>query len=117
MAARALLASVLFGAAFAVACGGPAMEILSYTSPVRPGQEAVLTVRAGVLVSCEVTFAYAAGPGEPAGLPAAETDGTGFVSWRWRFAPGTPSQEVTAKASCSCEGETQTDEKRIRVQE
>jgi hypothetical protein len=113
---RAFVAGLAMLLLITTACDGTAMEILSYTSPIRPAAEGVITVRARASTSCEVTFEYAGTPSEPAALPAAQTDSTGFVSWRWRFAQTTAAQEVKVIARCSRGGEAQEDEKTIVVE-
>lgn len=100
------------------ACSSPAMEILAYSSPVEPGQLAVLTVRYQSGVPCTLKLGYSAqAPGVdlPVDLPEQRTDGAGFTSWRWTFPTGTPPQDVTATASCSREGETLQDSKTLTI--
>lgn len=102
------------------ACSSPAMEILAYSSPVEPGQLAVLTVRYRSGVPCTLKLAYpVAAPGVelPTDLPSQTTDGAGFTSWRWTVPGGTPPQDVTATATCTRDGETLQDAKTITVSE
>lgn len=111
----ALFAALAPVAILALACGSGTMEILSFTSPLRAGEVATLTVRARPDTLCEVVFTFAGVASTPARLPKTPADPAGFVSWQWRFDPGTPPQDVKAQASCEHEGSTQTDEKTIEI--
>ena len=110
----AIMAAFL-GLLLLVACGGVGVEILSFTSPLKAGEQGVITARARAGVSCRIAFGFMKAPGAPQELPAQQADGAGFVSWNWRFDPSTAAQQIKVTLSCDNGQGTAQDEKVIEV--
>jgi competence protein ComEC len=80
-----------------------AIQVVSVTSPVRPGATATLVARTSPGSSCSIAVRYASGQSTAAGLVPKAADANGMVSWTWmvgtRTTPGTWPVTVTAGGS------------------
>lgn len=76
------------------------LEVVSVTSPVRPGANATLKARSVPGAECTVTVYYKSGASTAQGLVPKKADGNGDVSWTWpvgtKTTPGTWRIVVTA---------------------
>jgi hypothetical protein len=68
------------------------LQIVSVTSPVRPGAHATLVAKTAPGAECAITVYYKSGPSTAQGLYAKTADSSGNVSWTWmvgtRTTPG-----------------------------
>ena len=94
----------------------PALQIVSVTSPVRPGANATLVAQTTSGAVCSITVYYKSGASTAQGLYSKTADSSGRVSWTWkvgtRTTPG--SWRIVVKASYG--GQTVSQEIHFTVQ-
>jgi competence protein ComEC len=78
-----------------------ALQIVSVSSPVRPGVRATLTAQTVPGAQCSITVRYQSGPSSASGLEPKTADASGNISWSWTVGsnttPGTWPITVTAR--------------------
>jgi len=79
------------------------IEVVSLTSPIRPGANASLTIRTAPSAPCTITVYYKSGASQAAGLGPQNANAEGLATWRWkvgtRTTPGLWRIVVTAAAN------------------
>lgn len=87
-------------------------QIVSVTSPVRPGANATLVAQTTPGAECDITVYYQSGASKARGLYPKAADSSGTVSWTWmvgtRTTPGT--WLIVVKANYGGKTVTQTTE-------
>lgn len=80
---------------------GQTVEIVSITSPVKPGANATLIAQTTPGADCSITVYYKSGPSSASGLGATTADSSGRVSWTWKVGTSTTpgSWRVVVKAT------------------
>ena len=69
--------------------GNLTLEIVSVTSPVRPGGKATLVAKTSPGAECSITVRYKSGPSKAAGLGPITAGSDGTCSWTWNVGPST----------------------------
>ena len=78
-----------------------ALQIVSVSSPVRPGARATLTAQTTPGAQCSIAVQYKSGPSSASGLEPKTADASGNISWTWTVGstttPGTWPITATAR--------------------
>jgi beta-lactamase superfamily II metal-dependent hydrolase len=77
------------------------LEIMSVTSPVSKGSNAILTAKTSPNTSCSITVYYKSGPSSASGLESKTADSNGNVSWTWKVGTGTTSGSWRIVVTCN----------------
>lgn len=78
---------------------GVAIQTLS--SPIKPGENAVLGIHTTPTASCVLTVAYNKVPAKDSGIVDKVADEYGIVSWSWALPPNTPPGKWPVDVTCS----------------
>jgi len=87
MAFRRLCVAALITAVFALSPSAEAdlpIEVVSVTSPVKPGAAARVEIRTAAAAVCDIEVVYRSGPSQAAPLRPRRADEHGRVVWLWR---------------------------------
>lgn len=77
------------------------VSVQSISSPVAPGDNAVLNVRTGIQSECVVKVEYNKVPAKDSGLVKHPTDEYGMTSWSWTVDPATPLGSWPVEVTCT----------------
>ena len=75
-------------------------SVQSISSPVSPGDNAVLTVRSTQNTTCTIKVEYNKVVARDSGLVDKETDNYGMVSWSWTVEPSAPYGKWPVDVTC-----------------
>ena len=78
---------------------GVAVQVL--TSPVKPGENASVTVRTNQLANCTISVKYDTVTATDSGLVKKQADEFGMVSWAWTVAPTAPEGTWPVRITCA----------------
>lgn len=78
-------------------------SVQSLTSPVVPGDNALITVRTKPNATCSIVVEYNKVPSNDSGLVSKVADDFGIVSWVWTVEPSTPLGKWPATVTCVLE--------------
>jgi competence protein ComEC len=81
------------------------LQIVSVTSPVKPGSSATLQALTAPGATCKITVYYKSGPSKAAGLGDKAADAAGNVSWTWKVGSNTTPGTWRIVVSCSVGGQ------------
>jgi hypothetical protein len=73
---------------------------LSITSPVRPGDDATITIQTEPNANCQIVVHYKSGPSKARGLIPKTADSKGKVSWTWRVGSRTTIGDWPITVTC-----------------
>lgn len=71
------------------------------TSPVKPGENASVTVRTNQLADCTITVKYGDVAASDSGLMKKKADEFGMASWAWTVAPNAPEGSWPVRITCA----------------
>jgi hypothetical protein len=80
------------------------IALVKISSPVRPGDDATITVQTAPTASCLITVRYKSGPSRARGLDPQEADARGRVTWTWRVGSRTTPGRWPITVTCSSGG-------------
>lgn len=83
---------------------GAAINFLS--SPVKPGENASITVRTNATSTCEITVTYNDVKSTDSGLTKKTADSYGNVTWSWTVGTTVPEGKHKVQAVCTYHGRT-----------
>lgn len=78
---------------------GVAIQVL--TSPVKPGENASMTVRTNQLANCTINVQYGSVKSTDSGLAKKQADEFGMVSWAWTVEPTAPEGTWPVRVTCA----------------
>jgi len=88
--------------------GGPDLQVLYVTSPVRAGHYATVQIKTTPGASCTITVYYPSGPSRASGLEPKIAGENGIVEWTWKVGTRTtPGQHKIVITATLC-GQTKT---------
>jgi hypothetical protein len=82
------------------------VEVQSLVSPVIPGSNTSITVRALPYSTCTISFIYNNITSKDSGLVNKTADDFGMVSWSWTVGESVPIGNWPAKVICTWKGRT-----------
>ena len=77
------------------------IQLISVTSPVRPGDDATIIVRTTPSAVCLITVRYKSGPSRAQGLVSKSADSGGRAAWTWRVGTRTTPGRWPITVTCS----------------
>jgi hypothetical protein len=80
------------------------ITLVKVSSPVRPGDDATITVQTAPKASCIISVRYKSGPSRARGLGPQEADAQGRVTWTWRVGSRTTPGRWPITVTCSSGG-------------
>lgn len=78
---------------------GVAVQVL--TSPVKPGENASVTIRTNQLADCTINVQYGSVKSTDSGLMKKQADEFGMVSWAWTVEPTAPEGTWPVRITCA----------------
>jgi hypothetical protein len=84
------------------------LQVISVTSPVAPGSNAMLTILTEPNAQCTITVNYKSGPSSASGLGAKTADSQGNVSWTWNVGKSTTAGTWQIVVTATYQGNTVT---------
>jgi hypothetical protein len=78
---------------------GVAVQFIS--TPVRPGDNATMTIHTNIGANCTIMVAYNNVPAKDSGLVPKKADDMGLVTWGWTVPTTTPVGKWPATATCA----------------
>jgi hypothetical protein len=91
-----------------------AVEVL--TSPVAPGDNAMISVKTNAGSTCKITVVYNNVPETDSGLVQHKADSFGTVSWAWTVPKGTPFGSWPVTVTCQFYDKSAVVSQDLRVQ-
>lgn len=85
-----------------------ALQVISVTSPVRPGANATLSANTTPGAQCTITVNYKSGPSTASGLQTKTADSQGNVSWTWKVGANTTTGTWQIIVTATSQGSTVT---------
>ncbi len=80
------------------------LQVVSVTSPARPGTDATLIARTAPGAQCSITVIYKSGPSTAAGLLKKSATTQGDISWTWRVGTNTTPGDWPIIVTCDMGG-------------
>ncbi len=77
------------------------VKLISLTSPVSAGEDAVITIQTTANANCQISVQYKSGPSRAKGLVPKTADSKGQLSWTWRVGSRTTPGTWPITVTCS----------------
>jgi len=91
------------------------LEVISVTSPARPGGTAALVARTTAGAACSITVYYKSGRSKAAGLVPVTAGGDATCSWTWKVGTATTPGRWRIVVTAQANGQTKTIETSFEV--